>query len=117
MLTGQFAIGIYGGYFGGAVGLMMMALWALAGEFELRNLNPPRAMLATAANTAAVVTFIVAGAVRWPPTLIMLVGGTLGSYIGARIGRSLSPINSARCNFVLCLPYHYCILRPSLLAR
>jgi uncharacterized membrane protein YfcA len=91
MLIGQFAIGIYGGYFGGAVGLMMMALWALTGEFELRNLNPPRAMLATAANTAAVFTFIIAGAVWWPPTLVMLVGGTLGSYIGARIGRSLSP--------------------------
>ena len=91
MLIGQFAIGIYGGYFGGAVGLMMMALWALTGEFELGSLNSPRAMLATAANTAAVFAFIIAGAVWWPPTLVMLVGGTLGSYIGARIGRSLSP--------------------------
>ena len=91
VVAGQFVIGVYGGYFGGAVGIIMVALWALAGEFELKNLNPPRAMLATAANTMAVVTFILAGAVHWLPTTTMLVGGTVGSYTGARIGRSLSP--------------------------
>jgi uncharacterized protein len=91
VVAGQFVIGVYGGYFGGAVGIIMVALWALAGEFELKNLNAPRAMLATAANTMAVVTFVVAGAVQWLPTLTMLLGGTVGSYTGARIGRSLSP--------------------------
>jgi uncharacterized membrane protein YfcA len=91
VVAGQFVIGVYGGYFGGAVGIIMVALWALAGEFELKNLNAPRAMLATAANTMAVVTFVVAGAVQWFPTLTMLLGGTVGSYTGARIGRSLSP--------------------------
>src|SRR3954454_24646451 len=91
VVVGQFVIGVYGGYFGGAVGIIMVALWALAGEFELKNLNPPRAMLATAANTMAVVTFVLAGAVHWLPTVAMLVGGTVGSYTGARIGRKLAP--------------------------
>jgi len=87
VIAGQFVIGIYGGYFGGAVGIIMVALWALAGEFELKNLNPPRTMLATAANTMAVVTFVAAGAVQWIPTLIMLVGGTLGRRVPRELGR------------------------------
>jgi uncharacterized membrane protein YfcA len=89
MLIGQFALGIYGGYYGGAIGLMMLALWALMGEVDIKSLNPPRIMLASASNVAAVATFIVAGAVRWPQTLIMLVAGVIGGYGGARLGRVL----------------------------
>jgi uncharacterized membrane protein YfcA len=89
MLVGQFALGIYGGYYGGAIGLMMLALWALMGEVDIKSLNPPRIMLASASNVAAVVTFIIAGAVRWPQTLIMLIAGVIGGYGGARLGRVL----------------------------
>ncbi|MBV8849889.1 MAG: TSUP family transporter [Methylobacteriaceae bacterium] len=89
MLIGQFVLGIYGGYYGGAIGLMMLALWALVGEHDIKSLNPPRIMLASASNVAAVATFIIAGAVRWPQTLIMLVGGVIGGYGGARLGRVL----------------------------
>jgi uncharacterized membrane protein YfcA len=89
MLAGQFFLGIYGGYYGGAIGLMMLALWALMGEVDIKSLNPPRIMLASASNVAAVATFIIAGAVRWPPTLIMLVAGVIGGYGGARLGRVL----------------------------
>jgi uncharacterized membrane protein YfcA len=89
MLSGQFALGIYGGYYGGAIGLMMLALWALMGEADIKSLNPPRIMLASAANIAAVAVFIVAGAVRWPQTLLMLVAGVIGGYAGARLGRVL----------------------------
>jgi uncharacterized membrane protein YfcA len=89
MLAGQFFLGIYGGYYGGAIGLMMLALWALMGEVDIKSLNPPRIMLASASNVAAVATFIIAGAVRWPETLIMLVAGVIGGYGGARLGRVL----------------------------
>ena len=89
MLAGQFCLGIYGGYYGGAIGLMMLALWALMGEVDIKSLNPPRIMLASASNVAAVATFIIAGAVRWPQTLIMLVAGVIGGYGGARLGRLL----------------------------
>src|SRR3954452_2138963 len=44
MLAGQFFLGIYGGYYGGAIGLMMLALWALVGEHDIKSLNPPRIM-------------------------------------------------------------------------
>jgi uncharacterized membrane protein YfcA len=89
LLFGQFVLGIYGGYYGGAIGLMMLALWALVGEVDIKSLNPPRIMLASASNVAAVATFIIAGAVHWPQTLIMLVAGVIGGYGGARLGRVL----------------------------
>ena len=85
----QFALGIYGGYFGGAVGLMMVAAWSVLGEWEIKALNGPRTLLVSAANTIAVVTFAFAGAVRWPETLAMLVGGLAGGVAGARLGRAV----------------------------
>src|SRR5437660_12761499 len=89
MLFGQFVLGIYGGYYGGAIGLMMLALWALMGEVDIKSLNPPRIMLASASNVAAVATFIIAGAVRWQQKLIMLIAGILSGYGRVRVGRGL----------------------------
>jgi hypothetical protein len=59
-LPGQGALR-YGGYFGGAVGLMMVAGWSPLGESELKALNGPRTLLVSAANTIAVLVFILAG--------------------------------------------------------
>jgi uncharacterized membrane protein YfcA len=87
VLVIQFVLGVYGGYFGGAVGIMMMAVWGLLDSRELKLLNAPRTLLVSAANTMAVLAFIVAHAVHWPETLAMLVGATLGGYGGAHVGR------------------------------
>jgi len=87
----QLALGIYGGYFGGAVGIMMMAVWSLLGSRDLKGLNAPRTLLVTAANTMAVLIFIVARAVRWNETLIMLIAATIGGYGGALLGRRAAP--------------------------
>jgi hypothetical protein len=87
VLLVQWVLGIYGGYFGGAVGLMMMAVWSLMGDRDFRSLNAPRTLLVTAANAMAVVIFIAAGAVRWRETLIMLVAAIIGGYCGALVGR------------------------------
>ena len=87
VLFAQFGLGLYGGYFGGAVGLMMVATWMLLGEGDLKALNAPRTLLVSAANTVAVLAFILADAVRWPQTLVMLAGGLVGGIAGARLGR------------------------------
>ncbi|WP_342051150.1 MULTISPECIES: sulfite exporter TauE/SafE family protein [unclassified Cupriavidus] len=87
VLSIQFALGIYGGYFGGAVGIMMMAMWGLLESREIKHLNAPRTLLVSAANTVAVAAFIAAQAVQWPETLSMLVGAAIGGYGGARLGR------------------------------
>jgi uncharacterized protein len=101
LLASQFVLGVYGGYYGGAIGLMMLALWALAGEVDIKTLNAPRIMLASASNVAAVAIFIIAGAVRWPQTLIMLVAGVIGGYGGARLGRVL-PEPVIRAATIIC---------------
>jgi len=86
----QFAIGVYGGYFGGAVGLMMMAVWSLVtASANLKAMAPARVLLVSATNGAAVLWFIAAGAVRWPETLAMLGASVVGGYLGALVGRWL----------------------------
>jgi uncharacterized membrane protein YfcA len=83
----QFGLGIYGGYFGGGVGIMMMAIWSLLGDRTLKSFNAPRTLLVTAANTVAALIFVVAGAVRWREALIIMFAAMLGGYFGAQIGR------------------------------
>jgi len=86
MLPMQFLISIYGGYFGGAVGLMMMAMWSLlTANADLKAMAPARMLLVSAANGAAVVWFITAGAVRWPETLAMLSASVVGGYLAAQL--------------------------------
>jgi uncharacterized protein len=91
VLAVQFGLGVYGGYFGGAVGIMMMAVWSLLDSQDLKFLNAPRTLLVSAANTIAVGIFVAAHAVHWSETVIMLVAATIGGYGGARIGRSAPP--------------------------
>lgn len=87
VLAGQLVLGVYGGYFGGAMGLMMMAYWTFLGERDVKALQAPRTMMVTAANAIAVVTFVLADTVRWPQTAAMLLGGVAGGYGGARLAK------------------------------
>lgn len=91
LLIVQFVLGAYGGYFGGAVGIMMMAAWTLLSTADIKAMNPVRTILVSATNGIAVLCFIVAGGVWWRETLAMLVGATLGGYGGARLARMLDP--------------------------
>jgi uncharacterized membrane protein YfcA len=83
----QFLLGVYGGYFGGAVGIMMMAGWGLLSTHELKEMHPLRTLLVGAANTVAVVIFIAARSVYWREALTLLVGALAGGLLGAWIGR------------------------------
>ncbi|MFN3511896.1 MAG: sulfite exporter TauE/SafE family protein [Phenylobacterium sp.] len=86
----QFGLGVYGGYFGGAVGIMMMAAWRMLTGAEVQALQGARTLMVTAANAVAVATFIVAGAVAWPFALALGAGALAGGYAGAHVGRRLS---------------------------
>jgi uncharacterized membrane protein YfcA len=72
LLGTQLLLAVYGGYFGGAVGIMMMAAWSLFGLTDIRAMSATRTILVGATNTAAVLCFVVTGLVRWPETLVML---------------------------------------------
>jgi uncharacterized membrane protein YfcA len=97
----QFLLGTYGGYFGGAVGIMMMAVWGLLDSRDLKSLNAPRTLLVTLANCLAALTFIVAGAIRWPETLVMLVASAAGGYAGAQIGKRAPSSIVRACTLIL----------------
>jgi uncharacterized membrane protein YfcA len=83
----QGALGVYGGYFGGAVGLMMMAAWGLLHSSDMKSMAAPRTWLVGAANTVAVLIFLFAHAVYWHEALALLLGALLGGYLGAQVGK------------------------------
>ncbi len=89
----QAAISVYGGYFGGGIGIMMLAVLSLTGMTDIHRMNGLKTVLTTLINGVAVVTFIVAGAVAWGPGLVMVVGGIAGGYAGASVARRVNPKN------------------------
>ena len=91
LLVFQFLLGIYGGYFGGAVGIMMMAVWSLFGMTDIRALTALRTLLIGMTNAVAVLCFVAAGVIRWPPALVMLAAALAGGWIGAHITLRIPP--------------------------
>jgi uncharacterized membrane protein YfcA len=90
-VAAQLFIGIYGGYFGGGIGIMMLAVLSVLGMTDIHHMNALKAVLGTLVNGVAVVAFIIAGAVSWPPAVVMIVGGILGGYAGAAVARRVEP--------------------------
>jgi len=91
LLTVQFVIAVYGGYFGGAMGIMMLAAYALFGLDNIHEANALKTLMSGAINAIAVVVFVFAGKVDWTPAAIMLVSAVAGGYLGARVARVMNP--------------------------
>lgn len=91
----QMLLGIYGGYFGGGVGLMTTATYGLLAGHTPRELFAPRTLMLAIANLAAAIVFIVAGMVYWAICLPMLAGSILGGWAGAHVGKKL-PASAVR---------------------
>ena len=91
VLSVQLLLGIYGGYFGGAVGIMMLATWTLFGLTDIRMVNANKNMLVGSANAVAVIIFIIAGKVYWQQTLVMMVATIIGGYSGSIISKKIEP--------------------------
>lgn len=90
-MTATALVGVYGGYFGGAQGILLVgALGTLMTE-TLQRLNALKNGLTTAVNTVAAVTFLVVAPsqVDWRVVALIAVGSTLGGLLGSRIGRKL----------------------------
>lgn len=87
----QFLIAIYGGYFGGAIGILMLAVWTVLGLTDVHAMNANRTLLASVLNAVAAALFIIARKVWWPQTLAMLVAGVIGGYAGARCAKRVNP--------------------------
>ncbi len=88
----QFATAFYGGFFGGGIGIVMLAILNLMGMQNIHEMNALKTLLATCINGIAVVAFVIAGAIVWPQALLMIVGAVIGGYGGAYYARQLDPL-------------------------
>jgi uncharacterized protein len=82
---------IYGGYFGGGLGVMLLAILGVLGIDDVRTANVLKNLLATAVSIVTIAIFIVKGIVDWPRTLVMLAGAAAGGFLGGWLVRVLPP--------------------------
>ena len=80
----QFCIAIYGGYFGGGIGFLMLAALALA-RLPVKAAGATKNVLAGVMNFTAVLIFLFSGQVRWIACAVSCIGAILGSIVGARV--------------------------------
>jgi hypothetical protein len=88
----QFVVALYGGYFGGGMGIVMLAAYAAMGMTGVHTMNALKNALAVLINFAAIATFVAVGKITWGPGLWMLLWATLGGYAAARFSRRISGI-------------------------
>lgn len=85
----QLAVSIYGGFFGAGQGILMLAALSIQGLEDMQELNAIKNWLSAINYTVSGLTFIIAGAISWPHTLLMLVTAMAGGYAGAALARRL----------------------------
>ncbi|MCA1619715.1 MAG: sulfite exporter TauE/SafE family protein [Acidobacteria bacterium] len=85
----QFCVGVYGGYFGAGIGILMLAALGLLGFADIHRMNALKNLLAICINGVAAVYFILSGAVIWSDVLLMTFAAIAGGYSGARLAYRL----------------------------
>lgn len=85
----QFLVAVYGGYFGAAAGIVMLAALGLMGLRDIHQMNGLKNWAAVCFNGVAAAIFIFAGLVDWPVALVMAVGAALGGWSAARIAQRI----------------------------
>jgi uncharacterized protein len=85
----ELAVAVYGGYFGGGLGIVNLAMFAALGMTDIHAMNALKAVLGGIINGIAAVTFVVAGAVTWKQGSVMIAGALCGGYFGAHYAQKL----------------------------
>jgi uncharacterized membrane protein YfcA len=85
----QFLVGVYGGYFGAGIGILMLAALGLLGFTDIHRMNALKNLLAICINGVAAAYFIASGAVIWSDVLLMTFAAVAGGYTGARLAYRL----------------------------
>jgi len=91
LFVAVYATGVYGGYFGAAQGVVLIALLGIFVEDGLQRLNGLKNVLAALVNGVAAILFIVFADVAWAPAALLACGAIVGGQLGARLGRRISP--------------------------
>lgn len=92
---GLFLVAIYGGYFNGGLGILLMALYTLAGETRINTVNALKNLNSLVLSILSVVAFAWAGAIVWHHAVLMMVAATVGGFAGARLARRM-PVHWVR---------------------
>jgi uncharacterized membrane protein YfcA len=87
----QLAISAYGGYFGGGMGIMMLAVFAVVGMTDIHEMNGLKTLLGTVINGVALALFVAAHAIAWEVAAPMIMFAVLGGYAGARAAKKVDP--------------------------
>lgn len=97
----QLIISIYGGFFGGGMGIMMLAMLAVTGMEHMHTMNALKNLLGSFITGISVLTFVIEdvaarlqsleGVVAWPQAIVMVIGASLGGYLGGSYARTLDP--------------------------
>jgi uncharacterized protein len=85
----ELGVAIYGGYFGGGMGIMNLAMLSALGMTDIHAMNALKVVLAGVTNGVATLTFIAAGAILWPQAIVMTLGASLGGYSAAHYAQRL----------------------------
>jgi uncharacterized membrane protein YfcA len=100
-MLGVLGAGVYGGYFGAAQGIMLLAILGVALDDSLQRINALKVVLAGLVNLVSGLIFVFAAPhVAWGAAVLIAAGSTLGGALGARQGRRLSP-TALRCVVVV----------------
>ena len=94
------AVAVYGGYFNGGLGILLMALYTVAGESRLNTVNALKNLNSLVLSWLSVVAFVLAGAIAWKAGLVMMVAATAGGFFGARWSKRL-PVTWVRVGVVV----------------
>lgn len=86
---GTALVSVYGGYFNGGLGIVLLALFSLQGMRDIHAMNGLKMGLSFLLSVISVATFAVAGLVAWPEAAVMMAASTAGGYLGAPIARAL----------------------------
>jgi uncharacterized protein len=87
----QGLLGVYIGYFGAGVGIIMLPLLSIMGVENIHSMSGLRTLIVTCGNAVAVTVFILAHAVYWPQALLMMLGAIVGGYAGAYCAQKMQP--------------------------
>ncbi|KAB7615318.1 sulfite exporter TauE/SafE family protein [Amylibacter sp. SFDW26] len=87
---GTLVVAIYGGYFNGGLGIVLLALYAMWGLTNLNVMNGLKNGVSFVISAISVLTFAIAGLIVWPSAIIMMIANILGGYFGAKLAKRLS---------------------------
>ncbi len=88
-LGGLLAVAVYGGYFNGGLGILLMALYAMTGERDVHTANALKNLNSLVLSLLSVLAFAWAGVVAWPQAVLMMMAATAGGFWGARLARRM----------------------------